>query len=169
MAKFIVKTAESAVKEDKNKRKYKTVTFTEAGFMETPWGLVQKPTAQCVSTSVNCYEENYLGKMDLGWSDPIFNPKNPAAGGIFEGSIEQRNVKEYNITSAIDGSVRTVDTYKTIVFGNSDSPSYESTVKAAFKGRGQEVVETSMAEAARINIQNLQNPVIEAEPTAVDA
>jgi len=168
MAKFIVKTAESAVKSDKNTRKYKTVTFTEAGFMETPWGLVQKPTAQCVSTSVNCYEENYLGKMDLGWSEPIFNPKNPTAGGIFEGSIEQRNVREYNITSA-DGTVRTVDTYKTIVFGNSDSPSYESTVKAAFKSRGQEIVETSMAEIARINIQNLQNPVVETDPTEVPA
>jgi hypothetical protein len=168
MAKFIIKTAESAVKSDKNTRKYKTVTFTEAGFMETPWGLVQKPTAQCVSTSVNCYENNYLEKMDLGWADPIFNPKNPTAGGIFEGAIEQRNVKEYNITSA-DGTVRQVDTYKTIVFGNTDSPSWESTVKAAFKSRGQEVVETSMAEAARINIQNLQTPVVETDPTEVPA
>jgi hypothetical protein len=168
MAKFIVKTAESAVKEDKNKRKYKTVQFTEAGFMETPWGLVQKPTAQCVSTSVNCYEENYLGKMDLGWADPIFNPKNPTAGGIFEGAIEQRNVREYTITSA-DGTVRQVDTYKTVVFGNTESPSWESTVKAAFKSRGQEVVETSMAEVARINIQNLQNPVVETDPTEVPA
>jgi hypothetical protein len=168
MTKFIIKTAESAVKTDKNTKNYKTVTFTEAGFMETPWGLVQKPTAQCLSTSINCYEESYLGKMDLGWSEPIFNPKNPAAGGIFEGSIEQRNVKEYNITSA-DGTVRTVETYKTVVFGNTDSPSYENTVKAAFKSRNQEVVETSVAETARINIQNLQNPVVDADPTAVDA
>lgn len=168
MTKFIIKTAESAVKTDKNQKNYKTVTFTEAGFMETPWGLVQKPTAQCISTSVNCYEENYLGKMDLGWSEPIFNPKNPAAGGIFEGSIEQRNVKEYNITSA-DGTVRTVETYKTVVFGNTDSPSFESTVKAAFKSRNQEVVETSVAQAAKVNMENLQNIVIEADPTKVEA
>jgi hypothetical protein len=168
MAKFIIKTAESAVKTDKNQKNYKTVTFTEAGFMETPWGLVQKPTAQCISTSINCYEENYLGRMDLGWSEPIFNPKNPAAGGIFEGSIEQRNVKEYNIISA-DGTVRTVETYKTVVFGNTDSPSYESTVKAAFKSRNQEVVETSVAQAAKVNMENLQNIVIEADPTKVEA
>jgi hypothetical protein len=168
MTKFIIKTAESAVKTDKNQKNYKTVTFTEAGFMETPWGLVQKPTAQCISTSINCYEENYLGKMDLGWSEPIFNPKNPAAGGIFEGSIEQRNVKEYNITSA-DGTVRTVETYKTVVFGNTDSPSFESTVKAAFKSRNQEVVETSVAQAAKVNMENLQNIVIEADPTKVEA
>jgi hypothetical protein len=38
MANFLIKTAESAVKTDKNTRNYKTVTFTEAGFMETPWG-----------------------------------------------------------------------------------------------------------------------------------
>jgi hypothetical protein len=168
MAKFLIKTAESAVKTDKNTKNYKTVTFTEAGFMETPWGLVQKPTAQCISTAINCYENNYLDKMDLGWSEPIFNPKNPAAGGIFEGSIEQRNVKEYNITSA-DGTVRTVETYKTVVFGNTDSPSFESTVKAAFKSRGQEVVETSVAQAAKINIENLKNIIIETDPNKVEA
>jgi hypothetical protein len=166
MANFLIKTAESAVKTDKNTRKYKTVTFTEAGFMETPWGLVQKPNAQCVSTSVNCYENNYLDKMDIGWSDPIFNPKNPATGGIFEGSIEQRNVKPYSITSA-DGTIRNVDTYKTIVFGNSDSPSFESIVKAAFKSRGQEVVETASS-IAKVALK-LEQPVIEADPKTVDA
>ncbi len=166
MQKFIIKTAESVVKTDKNTRKYKTVTFTEAGFMETPWGLVQKPNAQCISTSVNCYEENYLNKMDLGWADPIFNPKNPTAGGIFEGAIEQRNVKEYTITSA-DGTVRQVDTYKTIVFGNTDSPSWESTVKSAFKSRGQEVVETSIAEVAKVNLENLKQVIIDADPISV--
>jgi len=166
MSKFLIKTAESPVKTDKNTRKYKTVTFTEAGFMETPWGLVQKPTAQCISTAVNCYENNYLERMDLGWADPIFNPKNPAAGGIFEGSIEQRNVKEYNITSA-DGTVRTVDTYKTVVFGNTDSPSYESTVKSAFKSRGQEIVESSIGELAKINLESLKQPVVDADPVAI--
>ena len=166
MAKFLIKSAESVVKTDKNERKYKTVTFTEAGFMETPWGLVQKPTAQCVSTSVNCYENNYLDKMDIGWSDPIFNPKNPALGGIFEGSIEQRNVKPYSITST-DGTIRNVDTYKTIVFGNSDSPSFESTVKAAFKSRGQEVVET-VTNAAKVTL-NLEQPVVNADSISVDA
>jgi hypothetical protein len=163
MAKFLIKTAESALKTDKNTRKYKTVTFTEAGFMETPWGLVQKPSAQCVSTAVNCYEENYLGRMDLGWNDPIFNAKNPTAGGIFEGSIEQRNVNEYTITSS-DGGMRQVDTYKTVVFGNSDSPSYESIVKAAFKSRGQEVVET----VAKTPAQTFQQPVIEVDPATID-
>ena len=162
MAKFIIKTAESVLKTDKNTKNYKTVTFTEAGFMETPWGLVQKPNAQCISTAVNCYEENYLGRMDLGWSEPIFNAKNPAAGGIFEGSIEQRNVKEYTITSS-DGGMRQVDTYKTVVFGNSDSPSYESTVKAAFKSRGQEVVQP----AVKANIPTFEPIIIDADPIAV--
>ena len=130
--------------------------------METPWGLVQKPTAQCISTAFNCYENNYLEKMDLGWADPIFNSKNPAAGGIFEGSIEQRNVKEYTITSA-DGGMRQVDTYKTVVFGNTDSPSYESTVKAAFKSRGQEVVEL----AVKASISSFEPVIVEADPVAI--
>lgn len=140
MANFIVKSAESAIKTDKNTRAYKTVTFTEAGFMETPWGMVQKPMQQCLSTSVNCYENNYLDKMDLGWDDNIFNAKNPAAGGIFQGSIETRNVVPYDIVNSSTGEVRKVDTYKTVVFGDTNSPAFEGTVKSTFKSRGQIVV-----------------------------
>jgi len=146
MANYLIKTAESAVKQDKRTRNYKTVTFTEAVMMETPFGKVPKPSAQCISTSVNCYEKNYLEKEDLGWADPIFDPKNPAKGGIYEGAICQRPVEEYEIVSS-DGSVRQVSTYKTVVFGNTDSPAFESTVKAAFKSRGHNIVEPTKTES----------------------
>ena len=136
---FVIKTAESELKEDRNTRNYKTVTFTEAVMMQTPWGLVPKPSTQCVSTKINCYEQNYLGKEDPGYNDPIFDARNPSAGGIFMGAIPQRMVEEYEIVSA-DGSVREVETYKTVVFGDTASPSWENTVKAAFKSRGHEVV-----------------------------
>ena len=42
-------------------------------------------------------------------------------------------------------------------------------VKAAFKNRGQEIVETSVAQSAKVNIENLQKNVIETDPTTVDA
>jgi hypothetical protein len=74
---FVIKTDESEVKQDRNERDYKTVTFTECVMMQTPWGLVPKPSTQCVSTRINCYEENYLGKEDPGYNDSIFDPKNP--------------------------------------------------------------------------------------------
>ena len=151
---FVIKTAESEIKEDRNTRNYKTVTFTEAVMMQTPWGLVPKPSTQCVSTKINCYEENYLGKEDPGYNDPIFDPKNPSAGGIFMGAIPQRAVEEYDIVSS-DGTVRQVEVYKTVVFGDTSSPSWENTVKAAFRSRGHEIVETSIADAAAENMKNL--------------
>ena len=146
MSNYLIKTAESNVKLDKRQRSYKTVTFTEAVMMETPFGKVPKPSAQCLSTSINCYQENYLGKMDLGWEDPIFNVKNPAAGGIYEGAICQRPVKEYEIIGQ-DGSIRQVSTYKTVVFGNTDSPAFESLVRSAFKSRGHEIIEAPKEES----------------------
>jgi len=137
---FVIKTAESEVKEDRNTRNYKTVTFTEAVMMQTPWGLVPKPSTQCVSTKINCYEENYLGREDAGYNDPVFDSSNPSAGGIFMGAIPQRMVEEYEITSS-DGGVRQVETYKTVVFGDTTSPSWENTVKAAFRSRGHEIID----------------------------
>jgi hypothetical protein len=156
MANYLIKTAESNVKQDKRTRNYKTVTFTECVMMETPFGKVPKPSAQCLSTAINCYEENYLGKMDLGWGDPIFDAKNPAKGGIYEGAICQRPVEEYEIISQ-DGTVRQVSTYKTVVFGDTDSPAFESLVRAAFKSKGHQIIESPKEESfadlqTRLNI-----------------
>jgi hypothetical protein len=137
---IIVKTAESAIKQDKNGRNYKTVTFTERTMLNTQFGPMPKPLSQCRSTSVNQYELNYLGQPDPGYSAPIFNERNPQAGGYFEGKIENRNVREYDIESK-DGGIRAVNTYTTVVFGDTASPAWESTVKSAFKSRGHEVVE----------------------------
>lgn len=148
MANFVIKVAESPVKQDKNKRNYKTVTFQQAGFMETPWGLVPRPSNQCSQTAINCYEKNYLEKMDAGWSEPIFNPRNPAAGGVFQGDIVSREVEEYEIVDKIDGSVRQVSTFRTVVFGDTDqAQSFESAVKSAFRSRGH-IVTGSPVKAA---------------------
>jgi hypothetical protein len=95
--------------------------------------------------------------MDAGYADPIFNANNPSLGGWFAGSIETREVVAYDITSA-DGNTKTVTTYTGVVFGDTDSPAYESTVKAAFKSKGHEVMaeaqvnNTSALEALRAEI-----------------
>jgi hypothetical protein len=138
--KYLLKTAESAVKQDKNGRNYKTVTFTEAVIMNTPFGQVQKPTSQCRSTSINCYESSYLNdKPEVGYHDPIFNPRNPSNGGLFEGAIETRNVTPYDITDR-NGDVREVSSYTTVIFGDTQSPAYETSVAAAFRSKGHEAI-----------------------------
>jgi|694.fasta_scaffold58306_12 hypothetical protein len=138
----IVKTSESEVKQDRNNRSYKTVAFSEVKHVDTPFGKMLLPASQSKTVKINCYENSYLNKMDAGYADPIFNANNPSLGGWFAGSIETREVVAYDITAS-DGSTKTVSTYTTIVFGDTDSPAYESTVKAAFKSKGHEI----MAEA----------------------
>jgi hypothetical protein len=166
MANFVIKVAESPVKQDKNKRNYKTVTFQQAGFMETPWGLVPRPSNQCSQTAINCYEKNYLEKMDAGWSEPIFNPRNPAAGGVFQGDIVSREVEEYEIVDKMDGSVRQVSTFRTVVFGDTDqTQAFESAVKSAFRSKGH-IVTSSPVKAA----VNFGTPAeIGVDGTSVDA
>jgi hypothetical protein len=156
MSNIVVKTAQSEIKTDKNERKYRTVTFGEVRFIDTPFGKMVVPASQARQTKINCYENNYLNKMDVGYADPIFNQSNPAAGGWFLGSIETRNVSEYDITAA-DGGVRTVSTYTTVVFGDTTSPAYESTVKSAFNSKGHEILsgETSVSAAAS-NLERLR-------------
>jgi hypothetical protein len=141
---FLAKTAESEVKQDKNGKNYKRVTFTEVVIMQTPFGPVQKPISQSRSNTQNRFEESYLDqKVETGYADPIFNPKNPSNGGIFQGAIESRNVEEYEIVDTKTGEEKAVDKYTTIVFGDTDSPTYESLVKSAFKSQGHEVIEAA--------------------------
>lgn len=147
MSNIVIKVAQSEIKNDKNQRPYKTVTFGEVRFIDTPFGKMVVPATQARTTKINCYENNYLGKQDPGYADPIFNQSNPAAGGWFAGSIETRNVEGYDIPTA-DGGVRTVNTYTTVVFGDTDSPAFESSVKSAFSSKGHNVVDGNVSESS---------------------
>lgn len=141
MSNIVIKIAQSEIKQDKNKRNYKTVTFGEVKFIDTPFGKMVVPATQARTTKINCYELNYLGKQDPGYADAIFNQSNPSNGGWFMGSIETREVEGYDIPSA-DGGVRTVNTYTTVVFADTDSPAFESAVKSTFNSKGH-VLSTS--------------------------
>ena len=147
MSNIVIKVAQSEIKNDKNQRPYKTVTFGEVRFIDTPFGKMVVPATQARTTKINCYENNYLGKQDPGYADPIFNQSNPSNGGWFAGSIETRNVEGYDIPTA-DGGVRTVNTYTTVVFGDTDSPAFESSVKSAFSSKGHNVVENGVTESS---------------------
>lgn len=147
MSNIVIKVAQSEIKNDKNQRPYKTVTFGEVRFIDTPFGKMVVPATQARTTKINCYENNYLGKQDPGYADPIFNQSNPSNGGWFAGSIETRNVEGYDIPTA-DGGVRTVNTYTTVVFGDTDSPAFESAVKSAFSSKGHNVVDGNVSESS---------------------
>lgn len=155
MSNYLVKTAEKPVAQDKNGKDYKTVTFTEVVMMQTPFGLIQKPANQSRSRNTNRYAESYLdGKEEVGFSDPIFSAKNPAKGGIYQGSIETRNVAPYPITDTRTGEERMVSTYTTLVFGDTDSPAYETLVKAAFKSQNHEIDGSEDPEAIATLVTN---------------
>ena len=147
MSNIVTKVAQSELKQDRNTRNYKTVTFSEVRFVETPFGKMVVPASQAKTTKINCYENNYLNKMDVGYNDPIFNQSNPTNGGWFAGSIETREVGSYDIPTA-DGGVKTVNTFTTVVFGDTDSPAFESSVKSAFSSKGHNVVENGVTDSS---------------------
>jgi hypothetical protein len=147
MSNIVTKVAQSELKQDRNTRNYKTVTFSEVRFVETPFGKMVVPASQAKTTKINCYENNYLGKMDVGYNDPIFNQGNPTNGGWFAGSIETREVGSYDIPTA-DGGVKTVSTFTTVVFGDTNSPAFESSVKSAFSSKGHNVVENGVTDSS---------------------
>jgi hypothetical protein len=157
MSNIVIKTAQSEIKQDKNGRNYRTITFGEVKFIDTPFGKMVVPATQARTTKINCYETNYLGKQDPGYADAIFNQSNPANGGWFMGSIETREVEGYDIPSA-DGGVRTVNTYTTVVFADTDSPAFESAVKSTFNSKGHALTtadvptNTQVLEALRAQI-----------------
>lgn len=147
MQNLVIKTNQTEVKQDKNGRNYKTVTFSEVRYVDTPFGQMLMPATQAKSTKINCYENNYLGKQDPGYAEPIFNQSNAALGGWFMGSIETRKVEEFDIPSD-DGGSRTVNTFTTVVFGDTSSPSYESAVKSTFSSKGHAIMDGSTINSA---------------------
>ena len=159
MANIVKKTAESEVKQDKNKREYKLITFGETRFVKNPFGPgeIMVPDSQSRSTRTVVYKETYLdNKMGIGYNDPIFNIKNPQAGGWALGSIETRECEPYEITGT-DGTVRTVNTFTTIVFGDTDSPAFESSVRSSFKSKGHPVNGSEVVAPVELNTAHLAN------------
>lgn len=142
MASIIKKTAESKVKQDKNGRNYKTCTFSKMSLveMEVPGVgkvIVHQPARE---TSVNLYEQSYLNdKEQLGYSVP----SNTEKQSYVMGDIVTRKVKSYslNTVNRTTGEVETreVNTFTTVVFGNSDAGDWESQVRNAFRSRGHEL------------------------------
>ena len=142
MASIIKKTAESKMKSDKNGREYKTCTFSKMQVveMEVP-GIgkvaVNQPSRE---TSVNLYAQSYLDqKEQFGYSIPAGTDKH----SYLLGDIVTRAVKPYtlNVPDAQTGEItsREVNTFTTVVFGNSDSGDWETRIRAAFRSRGHEL------------------------------
>ena len=53
MSNIVIKVAQSEVKQDKNGRNYKTVTFGEVKFIDTPFGKQLVPATQAKTTLEN--------------------------------------------------------------------------------------------------------------------
>ncbi len=128
---LIQKIAETPVKQDKNGKNYKTITFATIGkdIVEHPaLGkiVVDSPVKQ---SSINVYEESYLnGKQDFGY--------NLALKSFVMGDIITRKVPEYTIEDKTTLQERVVSSYTTVVFGDTDSESFELEVKKAFQSKG---------------------------------
>lgn len=142
MSNYLVKVSESEIKQDKNGRNYRKVDFQEIVVMKTPFGDVLKPSSQARTRGINRYEQSYLNdKEEIGYSDPIFDSKNPTKGGLFQGEIVSEMVEPYEIVDPATGEVKVVEKYTTVVFGDSDSKAFRAEIKARFKSENHPVVE----------------------------
>lgn len=158
MSKLIKKVAESQVLSDKNGRNYKTIAFETENQVTIKHPVLGELTAyQTGQTSkMVCYEKNYLNDtMDLGYSEPI--------GAYFLGDIVTKSVTPYNIKVS-EEEVKTVSTYTTIVFGDTTSDKFNSTVKSVFKAKGFDLEYIESAKqiiAAPIASNEISKEVIE--------
>lgn len=114
MGKLLKKVAESAVKQDKNGRNYKTVTFETNGIeIQKVGGRDVQVHVPVKSSSMNVYESSYLdNKEEFGYSLPL--------GSYVPGAIVTQNVEPYQIPDTRTGEMRTVSTYSAIVIGDTD-------------------------------------------------
>lgn len=129
------------IRQDKNGRSYKHVVLTgleEESFV-LPSGKVITATKPVTPSAVIGYEENYLGNQDFTWT--------LSKGKTVFGAIVTRNVPAYEITGQ-DGVTRTVNTYKSVVFGDTrDTVAFEAEVRRTFKAAGHNL---DYAEAVQI-------------------
>lgn len=131
----------SKVKEDKNKKSYKTVEFSTpstVSHIDMETGELIKLRVQPKRTAINLYEESYLdSNPQFGWDFQL--------GERTFGDVVTRKVTPYQIPTldkdGIPTGSRTVDTSTTVVFGDSEAANWESLVKNAFKSRGHEILE----------------------------
>lgn len=130
----ITKVSESEVKTDKNGRTYVTTRFQKlgkqqvmiAGKMEDVQDVIARATA------INLYDKSYL-------NDQPSAGREVKIGGFIFGDIVTKEVPAYPVPQKQkDGTVKDVmrTTYTTVVFGFSNSESWDSAVAQAFKNAG---------------------------------
>jgi len=135
----IVKTRESEVKTDKNGRTYVTTGFQKlgkqqvmiAGKMEDVQDVIARATA------INLYNKSYLNNLPSPGRETKI-------GGFIFGDIVTKEVPAYKVPQKQkDGSVKDVErtTYTTVVFGFSNSESWDSAIAQAFKSAGHPLTE----------------------------
>ena len=176
---ILVKVAESGIKQDKNGRNYKTVTFRELNATETIiddiLGPISVVASKTVETKVNVYEQNYLNQTaDWGFNNPIFEEGKPIPqgcatfGGIVQKSVKPYDIEVLDIMGLPTGEVRKVDSYKTAVLADSrKEEEFELATRVAFRNSGHPLTESDEAllkeqEARRAAKQSadVNNPVV---------
>lgn len=154
MSKLIKKVSESQIQFDKNQRSYKVITFENENIIKYDHPVLGEIEVyqEGQTSKMVCYEKNYLNDtMDMGYSEKL--------GSYFLGDIVTKIVTPYDIKIS-EEEVKTVSTYKTIVFGDTESDKFNSSVKSAFKAKGFDLEYIDLAK------QIIASPIASSEPVA---
>lgn len=135
--KSLVKKSESGVRVSPKAGNYKVCGFGQPDFIKVDGRKIYQESR---TVNVVLFEKSPLtGKEDFGYSLPV--------GSEILGNIETRYVETYelpdNRKGALPGAMLEVNTFTTVVKGDSTSPSWEATVRSAFKARGHNVIDNS--------------------------
>lgn len=154
MSKLIKKVSESKIELDKNKRSYKVITFENENIIKYDHPVLGEIEVyqQGIPSKLVCWEKNYLNEtMDLGYNEKL--------GSYFLGDIVTKTVTPYDIPVS-EEEVKTVSTYTTIVFGDTDSDKFQSSVKSVFKAKGFDLEYIDLAK------EIIASPIASNEPIA---
>lgn len=110
-SKQVIKFKESEIKKDKYNREYKIITFQSESYLYSK-SLI--------------YKDNYI------YHDKI--------GTKYLGDIIKERVKEYSFNDSIFNITYKVNSFKSLVLGNTYESNYQKRILEVFKQKGHEII-----------------------------
>lgn len=138
-----VKSTETRTDKNEKPYNYVMVAGDEQEVFVLPNGKTFTALKPAQTSAFIAYQENYLGNQDFGWT--------VKTSDVLMGAIVSRTVAPYEIKGT-DGVTRTVNTYKTVVLGDTrDEASFEIAVRNAFRNAGHSLEYVEAVEVAEAN------------------
>lgn len=168
MKKYVIVDSVSSMKKD-NGEKGQHRSYVTIGF-KTPINVIQKDEltgeifackVEPKKTAINLYEKSYLNdQMQFGYD---FQEGERALGDIVTRKVTPYSIPVLDSKESETEASRTVNTYTTVVLGDTESEGWDAIVRNTFRSRGHELNDT----ATPINFSLASSESIEEEKAQI--